>query len=1343
MGVGEPAVLEIHGVNPLELPKLYVTVSVTDALGRSIPDLAASEFAIAGQIAELGRLVDVEHITNDNLDFAVVLALDTSSSMFGFPLNALKEAANSFIDLIGDNAMVALIDFDSDSQHILDFTTDQRTLRAAIADLLAGGTTALYQASLEAVELAANAPTPRRAVIILSDGHEYGGVSSAEREDARTAAAHRGVPVYTIGLGYDQFDRDYLQNLSAAGYGTFSESPTPEQLKALYQGFASLFRGQYVLTIEADLPLDGHRYSLAVELETAAGRIASALGDVRAPIPVPYITPLVELPLTPIREPTRFSFAVAADDALAEVILELDGVPVETIMEAGAYGTTVVPVQMAPGPHELTITARDVDGDAAQVSQPFAVAALPPEITVTSSLLEEPVLTEPTEVSVTVGGQTRFATAKIMIDGVAEASLEEEIRLTLDPYDFDAGLHDVEFIVTNEADQAASQQLTFEVPPLPPVFEFEGLESGDLLKEATQLDLALIEAQPGSALLSRYRLNDGPDIPIEGEIELDPRDLPPGEHTITVAVEDQTTGETSEETVDFSVPPLKPESVVAGLEAGDELREDRRIEVGVESQTEVLRVVARLNGEEIERILEAPYEVDLDVLDLPPGDHTLEIQVVNEGLREEVTTIEFSVAEEPAQTATAVVVTATQRAVVTATARGAMTATQRAQVTATQEARATATEIVRAAATQGARATATIQSLRERARENVRLTATQRTHATATEIVRAAATQRAQVTATQEARATATQHAQVTATEIVRATATQEARTTATEIVRATATQEARATATQEAQATATEIVRATATQEAQATATEIVRATATQEAQATATQRAQATATEIVRATATQEARATATEIVRATATEIVRATATQEAQATATEIVRATATQEAQATATEIVRATATQRAQATVTEIVRTTATQEARATATEIMRATATQEAQATATEIVRATATQEARATATEIVRATATQEARATATEIVRVTATQRAQATATEIVRATATQEARATATIQSLRERARENVRVTATQRAHVTATARSQMTATQLAAAATERALADAQATATEIMRATATEIVRATATQEARATATIQSLREQARANVRLTATQRAHVIAMARSQMTATQLAAAATERALADAQATATQEAQATAAQAAALATEAAATPTGALAAQQDEAVGTATAEATLVAASVADVEVEQTAPPQVVAAVVTATALPPSPTAPLETTDLPEQPLPTEEPLVVERSAASEETPVSETAVPPTPLPTESPTVTPTEPPTEAPTETPTISPTVPSTVTAVPTEARPEPTATLIPVEVAPPAEPTDNTALLVVSVVVLLLLSTAFFLLRGRRG
>ena len=871
MSAGDPAHLVISGINPLDLPQLYVTVSVTDSFGRTIPDLRAEDFALSGEIAALGRLVNVEHITNDNLSYAVVLVLDTSSSMLDGPLSALKDAANTFVDLIGENASVALIAFDATVQHILDFSTDKDLLRASIDGLVAGGQTALYQASLDAVELAANAPTPRRAVIILSDGHEFGAVSAAAREDARTAAANRGVPVYTIGLGYDEFDRDYLQNLSGAGYGFFSESPTPDELKALYRGFAALFRGQYILTIESDLPLDGSLYSLGIALDTGAGRINSPEATVRAPIPVPYITPLVGPPNAPIDELTTFSFNVAADDDLQEVTLTLNGDRIEPLVEESVYSTAVDPVQLPPGPYELTITARDVDGDAADISYPFEVAALPPEITVVSPLLAEPVLSEPEEITVTVGGQTPFATAKIVIDGVAEATLEEDIRVVLDPYEFNVGPHELEFIITNEAEQTASEQVSFEVPALEPVFQVEGLETGDFLEEIVAVDLGIIASQVGSELQSRYRLNEGPEITLEDVLSLDPRELPPGDHTLTVTLEDLNTGVTSEETIDFEVATLKPEAAVEGLAAGETLREDRQINVEVESQTEVLRVVALLNGEEIQRILEAPYEIDLDVLDIPPGDHTLEIQVVNEGLREEVTTVEFSVAQEPAQTATAVVVTATQRAAATATERIVMTATQRAQ--------ATATEV---------------------AQQNATVTA-------------------AAIAARVELQATATQGARATATQAVRATATQGAIATATEIVRATATQEARATAVQEVRARAQRIVQATRTQQAQATATEVVRATATQEARATAT--------EVVRATATQEA--------QATATEIVRATATQEARATATEIVRATATQEARATATEIVRATATQEARATATEIVRATATQEARATATEIV------------------------------------------------------------------------------------------------------------------------------------------------------------------------------------------------------------------------------------------------------------------------------------------------------------------------------------------------------------------------------------------------------------------------
>ena len=1204
MSADEPAYIEIHGINPLELPNLYVTVSVTDSFGRTVRDLRPEDFALFGEIAELGHLSSVENITNDDLSYAIVLALDASSSMAGEPIHALKEAANTFVDVIGENAPIALLAFDSEVQIIQEFTTNKDALRTSINALIAGGQTALYQAGYDAVEMATRAPTPRRAVIILSDGHEYGGASVAEREDARIAAKNRGVPVYTIGLGYDQFDRSYLQDLAAAGYGIFSESPSPDELKARYSEFAALFRSQYILTVEADLPLNGSIYSLGVALKTETGRIDSTRAIVRAPIPVPFITLLFEPPSAPIVERTTFSFTVVADDELQDVSLVLDGEQITAEVAEEQYSATVDPVELAPGPHKLTIAARDVDGDSAGLTMPFDVAALPPEITVISPLLEQPVLRDPVEVSVEVSGQTPFAAAEIVLDGVSAASLEEDITVRLDPYAFHEGPHELEFIITNEAEQSASEQVAFEVPPLPPLFRVEGLEGGDLLEEIVNVDLGIISAQAGGDIERRYRLNDGPELSAGDGITLDPRDLQPGANTITITVEDRATGLVSEATIDFDVATLKPEAAVSGLTSGDILREDRSINVDVESQTEVLRVIASLNGEEIERLIEAPYEIDLDVLDIPPGEHTLEIQVVNDGLREETTTIEFTVPEEPAQTATATVVMATARAAASATQRSAVTATQRAYATATGVAlenatvtasaiavQATAAEIERDTATQEARVTAT---------EVARATATQEAQATATQIVRATAVQQAREAAREIVQATATERAIATATEIVRATATQEARATATEIVRATATQEAIATATQEARATATEIVRATATQEARATATEIIRATATQEARATAT--------EIVRATATQEARATATEIVRATATQEARATeraiatATQETLATATEIVRATATQEARATATEVVRATATERAiatatqetLATATEIVRATATQEARATATEIVRATATeraiatatQETLATATEIVRATATQEARATATEVVRATATQEAiatatqeaRATATEVVRATATQEARATATEIVRATATQEAghrygHARSAGYSHGDRAGDGH---ARDDSHGYAGSASDGHGDRAsdgharsasdshrdrAATATQEAIA----TATHQARATATEIVRATATQEAIATAT-QEARATATEIVRATATQEAIATATQEARATATEIVrATATQEAIA----TATQEARATATQEA-----------RAIAAATEQAVATATEQA-------------------------------------------------------------------------------------------------------------------------------------------------------------------
>ncbi|NJM85514.1 MAG: VWA domain-containing protein, partial [Leptolyngbyaceae cyanobacterium RM2_2_21] len=89
------------------------------------------------------------------------------------------------------------------------YTTDKAQLLNVIDTLPFGGQTALYQAGADAVEIAARAPNPRRVVVLLSDGAEFGGISRAARGGALELAEIRGVPVYTIGLGFGIDQEDF------------------------------------------------------------------------------------------------------------------------------------------------------------------------------------------------------------------------------------------------------------------------------------------------------------------------------------------------------------------------------------------------------------------------------------------------------------------------------------------------------------------------------------------------------------------------------------------------------------------------------------------------------------------------------------------------------------------------------------------------------------------------------------------------------------------------------------------------------------------------------------------------------------------------------------------------------------------------------------------------------------------------------------------------------------------------------------------------------------------------------------------------------------------------------
>lgn len=1127
--------VEITGVNATALPTAVINVNVYDAIGQPITGLTAAEFALTGTLANVGSIVDVQNISDDNLPFATVLVLDVSSSMVGSvletsPVTLAKLAARTFVENIRDGDPVALVTFSSQVNVILPYTTDKATLLSAIDNIAFGGETALYQAGYDAVRLAAEAPVSRRVVILLSDGAEFGGSSQVERDAAEIEALTRGVPVYTIGLGFGT-DRSYLESLATSTNARFYESPTPEELNGIYSELASLLRSQYVITLSVPVPLDGTEYDFGIRA-TAPQGTGEAFASLRAPVPVPLIR-LPDLPTTPITALTVITADVTADQEVSAVSFALGDQPAITIA-AAPYTFTIDPAVLPPGDLPLTVAATDADGDIGIASATVPIGALAPIVVFDIDPTGLGVIAAPVTVSFTVSGQTPVSEVTLAIDGGEAVALTEPFSFTIDPVTLSPGAHLALLTIRNAGGGEAVAPITLAIDAIPPTVTISALQEGQAITEVTTFS-AFATGQGTITGLSASAA--GVPLPIDsaGFIAIDPAVLAPGAAAVMVTASSDN-GTSGSAALNVLIGALPPQITVGGLTAGQTIGADTIVTVTSVSQTPISAIAADIDEDGALAVDLATGTLTIPVLGFAPGDRVLTIDVSNTGGETSTVSIPFVIDPAPAATATAIIdaqLTATQ-AVIDATASQVSfqaTGTQEGiKIAATQVAfEATGTKIaVEATTAQVAlQATGTQGALDGAATQGaIDAGATQSAIGTATQgAADAASTQGAiDAQATQAVvQATATQGAiDAQATQAaVAATATQiviEASATQAAIVAATASQTAADSASTqsaiEAQSTQA-AVEAAATQAAvDQAATDIAaqQFTATMQAatdiagqSATATLQA-ATDAAAQQFTATAQA-ATDAAILAATsdtaATQAAQATATRDQQRADMQANAQLATRDALATANAAARAIGQATQDARATRVVQETAAVDRALTAT-------AQAANETATAAVQATMTFNAdlvitvrAATQTEqaIRDAGATRAAldmTATAQAALFATATQTAQealfATATQvIIEATAT--AAAQATDDAALDAAQNLILQTATQIiVDATATAAIDATATQAAldrlAMTATQVIRDATATAASVLQAqladqTATQIAQGLATETASA------------------------------------------------------------------------------------------------------------------------------------------------------------------------------------------------------------------------------------------------------------------
>jgi tight adherence protein B len=213
-----------------------------------------------------------------------MLVLDSSGSMAEFgKLDTAKDAANQYLDGLPADVSAGLIAFADEAEVRVPPTQDRESVRAAIADLTAEGSTALNDAVALGVRELGNEGS--RNIVLLSDGEDEGSETSAKK--ARTQLAESGVVLDAVSAGEGSQEEE-LAAFAEAGNGSLITATDAATLTSAFEAAARSVDTQ--LAVTAEVP-EG------IEAGTSELTVVALVGDQQ-------ITDTTAALITPAAEPT-------------------------------------------------------------------------------------------------------------------------------------------------------------------------------------------------------------------------------------------------------------------------------------------------------------------------------------------------------------------------------------------------------------------------------------------------------------------------------------------------------------------------------------------------------------------------------------------------------------------------------------------------------------------------------------------------------------------------------------------------------------------------------------------------------------------------------------------------------------------------------------------------------------------------------------------------------------------------------------------------------------------------------------------------------------------------------
>jgi Ca-activated chloride channel family protein len=281
---------------------VQLNVGVVDRQGRPITSLSRKDFAVY----EDNVRQSIQSFEPTYAPFSLVLLLDMSGSTINFR-SQLKQAATRFLDALGPEDRVAVIQFNAKVKKLTDFSTDRKKAAYAIEITNGVGDTYFYEALRYSLAELMKEGKRRKAIVVLTDGLDTHLRNSDRAAAARaqtdeealaaikpntnaaldsvlTAADRQGVTIYPLALpsgdpkrlplpdpiinGIYGAARARLQTIADRTGGSLNEIQRLDQMARLYVEVAANLRTLYTVAYQApgNRARDGKWHAIRIEV---------------------------------------------------------------------------------------------------------------------------------------------------------------------------------------------------------------------------------------------------------------------------------------------------------------------------------------------------------------------------------------------------------------------------------------------------------------------------------------------------------------------------------------------------------------------------------------------------------------------------------------------------------------------------------------------------------------------------------------------------------------------------------------------------------------------------------------------------------------------------------------------------------------------------------------------------------------------------------------------------------------------------------------------------------------------------------------------------------------------